>query len=343
MEAYWRRCVARVIHAVETEVRDGGVSASKRVLQISEGSSETYEAALRYRPDDTVTVSITGTAGPDVRVNPASLTFTADNWSTARTVTVSVAADADSVSDPAVTLVHQPSGGGYDGAGGDLVTVLPGEADGTLTATLTDVPAWHSSRKFGFRVSFNREVAVTETAMRDEVFAVTGGTVSGARHTAPPSTAAWEVEVQPVSSAAVTVSLPPTSDCAAAGAVCTGGGLKLAAGASFTVSQEWKVGGMSTYADNGEVQVRWSLLEGAASYKVQWKSGNCFRVGLRDRAVRYRGGFRSGAGGSCVLAEGRDLHGGLAPAVDGSDGSDGSDGEHCGSADGTGTAAGESG
>ena len=255
-------------------VREGGVSASESVLQVSEGESGTYEVALRSRPDDTVTVNITGHEGTDVSVNPASLAFTVDDWSTARTVTVGVAADEDTVSDAAVTLVHQPSGGGFDDMGGDLVTVLPGEEQGTLTANFSNTPAWHASEGFTFRVSFSQEVTVTAAAMRDEVFTVTGGSVSSANRTAPPSNAAWAVAVLPASSADVSVLLPATSDCAATGAVCTSGGLKLTAGASLTVPHEWKVGGVSAFAGNGDVQVSWSMLEGSASYKVQWKSGN---------------------------------------------------------------------
>ena len=260
--------------ALSPMVRDGGVSASESVLRVSEGESGTYEIALRSRPDDTVSVNITGHAGTDVSVDPASLAFTVDDWSTARTVTVGVAADNDTMSDAAVTLVHQASGGGFDDRGGDLVTVLPGEEQGPLAATFSNAPAWHASEGFTFRVSFSQEVMVTKAAMRDEVFAVTGGSVSSAVRAAPPSNAAWDIQVLPASSADVSVLLPATSDCAATGAVCTSGGLKLTTGASMTVPHEWKVGGVSVFAGNGDVQVNWSLLDGATSYKVQWKSGN---------------------------------------------------------------------
>ena len=261
-------------HSLRKRIRNAGVSASVSALRVPEGGSGAYEVALESSPEGTVTVDITGTDGTDVSVSPARLTFTADDWSTARTVTVSVAADADDVADPAVTLMHRPSGGGYDNTGGDLVTVVPGEEDGTLTATVSNVPPWHASSSFTFRVSFNREVAVTEAAMRDEVFVVTGGSVSSATRSAPPSNAAWRIEVAPQPSTDVTVSLPAPSSCAAAGAVCTAGGLKLAAGASFAVRDEWKVGNVTAYAGRGEVQVRWALLDDAASYRVQWIRGD---------------------------------------------------------------------
>ena len=255
-------------------VQVGVVSASEALLRVSEGASRSYGVALRSAPDDAVTVDVTGTAGTDVSVNPASLTFTVDNWNTAQTVTTTVAWDADAVSDDAVVLAHRASGGSLDNQGGDLVTLLPGEEDGTFGAALSNVPRWHESREFTFRVSFGREVAVAETAMAGEVFDITGGIVSGATRTAPPSNADWKIDVQPDAGTDVTVSLPVTSDCVSPGAVCTAGGLPLGAGGSLTVLDEWKVDGVWTFAGDDYVKVGWSLLDNAASYRVQWKSGN---------------------------------------------------------------------
>ena len=78
---------------------------------------------LKSKPtaDVTVTVSVPET-GTDVSVDTDSneqgdqntLTFTADNWNTAQTVTVSAAEDNDAVVDDAtVTVGHAASGGDY--------------------------------------------------------------------------------------------------------------------------------------------------------------------------------------------------------------------------------------
>ena len=56
-------------------------------------------------------VTVEGTGGK-VSVNPATLTFTADNWDTAQTVTVTGVEDADK-NDETVTLRHTATGGGY--------------------------------------------------------------------------------------------------------------------------------------------------------------------------------------------------------------------------------------
>ena len=256
-------------------VRAGVVTASERVLSVPEGGSDTYTVALRRAPTGTVTVDISGAAGTDVQVHPESLTFTGDDWSTAQTVTVTVTDDADAVSDGRVTLLHRPSGGGLDGEGGDPVTVLPGEEDGSLVATLAHAPAKHDgSSPFTFTVSFGREVAVTDMAMRAEVFAVAEGSITDARRTAPPSNAAWRIEIRPTFYADVVVSLPATVDCATVGAVCTAGGLKLTGDTSLTVLGEWKVKGVWSRSGAGYVIVGWTPLAGAARYYVQWRSGS---------------------------------------------------------------------
>ena len=58
-----------------------------------------------------------------------SLTFTAGNWSTAQTVTVSAGQDIDAVVAGAVTLTHTASGGDYDAVVADSVTVAIYEYD----------------------------------------------------------------------------------------------------------------------------------------------------------------------------------------------------------------------
>ena len=77
------------------------------------GAASTYTAKLSSEPTGAVTVSIASDNG-DVTVDPARLTFDADNWAVAQTVTVTAAADGDDYADKA-TLSHDPSGGGYDG------------------------------------------------------------------------------------------------------------------------------------------------------------------------------------------------------------------------------------
>ncbi len=98
---------------------------SKASLNPPEGEGESYTVKLGSQPTAAVTVSIGGASGTDLTLDKSSLTFTTTTWSTAQTVTVSAAQDADAVDDTA-TLAHTASGGGY------------GSATGSVTVTVAD-------------------------------------------------------------------------------------------------------------------------------------------------------------------------------------------------------------
>ncbi|MCY4601094.1 MAG: sulfatase-like hydrolase/transferase [Acidobacteria bacterium] len=83
-------------------------------LEVTEGSSATYEVALTEKPKGNVTVAVGGALG-DVSVEPSSLTFTKSNWEVAQIVTVSAAEDTDTVVDPPVTLTHSVRYEGLEG------------------------------------------------------------------------------------------------------------------------------------------------------------------------------------------------------------------------------------
>ncbi len=139
-----------------TENDEAGVAVTPTELMVDEGGSGTYTVALTSEPTAEVTVAIGGAAG-DITVAPVSLGFTAANWDTAQTVTVSAAEDADAVADTA-TLTHEVSGGDYDSVKADAVavrvtdndkagvTVTPTEltvdegGSGTYTVVLTSEP-----------------------------------------------------------------------------------------------------------------------------------------------------------------------------------------------------------
>ena len=71
--------------------------------------------------------------------------------------------------------------------------------------------------------------------LRDAAFEVTNGAVSAVRRVTPGENRAWDVTVTPQSAGDVTVTLPPTADCAAAGAICAEDGRALAAAVTATV------------------------------------------------------------------------------------------------------------
>ena len=98
---------------------------SADALSVGEGDTtgKTYTVKLATQPSASVTVTVSGHAGSDVSLDETSLTFTTSNWSTAQTVTVKAAGDADAADDT-VTLTHTGTGGDYAGLTASLeVTV----------------------------------------------------------------------------------------------------------------------------------------------------------------------------------------------------------------------------
>ena len=93
-----------------TTVDAAGITLDKTALTVNEGGSATsYTVALPSKPTATVTVTITGHSGTDVSLDRTSLSFTASNWNTPQTVTVSAAQDTDAIDDSA-TLTHTANG-----------------------------------------------------------------------------------------------------------------------------------------------------------------------------------------------------------------------------------------
>ena len=95
-----------------------GLAVNPRTLSVIEGASATYDMELTVQPSADVTVTIGGHAGTDLTLSgdtltADSLTFTADNWNQAQSVTATAGEDADTTDDM-VTLTHTASGGGYD-------------------------------------------------------------------------------------------------------------------------------------------------------------------------------------------------------------------------------------
>ena len=96
----------------DVERPDGGLVLSRTDLKIDEGESGTYTVALASQPAADVTVGISQRPPGRATVSPASLTFTADNWNTPQTVTITSTEDANYV-DRWVLLRHVATGDNY--------------------------------------------------------------------------------------------------------------------------------------------------------------------------------------------------------------------------------------
>ncbi|TGG90147.1 MAG: hypothetical protein ERJ67_11270, partial [Aphanocapsa feldmannii 277cV] len=98
---------------------------------VAEGGSSIYTVRLAGSPTAAVTVTVSAGADAGVTLdtdaatdgNQNTLSFSAANWSTPQTVTVSGEQDDDEVDDTA-TLSHSASGGDYGSVTGDLLVTV---------------------------------------------------------------------------------------------------------------------------------------------------------------------------------------------------------------------------
>ena len=133
-----------------------------------------------------------------------------------------------------------------DGGLTDTITVAitvtdldeqPQQPEGlVLTARFEKLPTSHDGSSFKFELHFSEEIEISFVNMRDDVLDVTGGTVTGARRLESGSNVGWEITIESASDAAVSIVLPPTPDCEAAGAACTDDGRTLSNRLTATVS-----------------------------------------------------------------------------------------------------------
>ena len=110
-------------------------------------------------------------------------------------------------------------------------------APAPLTARFLVAPSSHDGDySFTFELRFSEEVEVSYLTLRDHAFTETEGDVTSARRLTQGSNSGWTITVTPDSAADVTIVLPPTTDCGAQGAICTGGGKKLSGRVELTVN-----------------------------------------------------------------------------------------------------------
>ena len=119
-----------------------------------------------------------------------------------------------------------------------IATVAVAAAPEPLTVRLkVAAPASHDgSAEFTFEIEFSEEFGISYATLKSHASNVTGGSVERAQRTDKPSNIPWRITVKPQGTGDVTIELPATTDCAAAGAICTGDGRKLSNSLSFTVS-----------------------------------------------------------------------------------------------------------
>ncbi|MDE0350849.1 MAG: hypothetical protein OXM56_14245, partial [Gammaproteobacteria bacterium] len=108
-----------------------------------------------------------------------------------------------------------------------------------LTAEFVGMPESHDGRNaFEFELRFSEDFPgrLPYTLLRDQAFRVENGVVRRAGRVEAGQNRRWTIEVQPDSHRDVTIELPATTDCDAAGAVCTEAGRPLSNTVAATVA-----------------------------------------------------------------------------------------------------------
>ena len=116
----------------------GSTDGSGNLLTTEDGDSSDFAVVLNAKPTANVTVSITGVDSTEHSLSAYSLTFTANNWNTTQTVTVTGVDDTTLDGDITTTLTAIASNtGGYTGTETATITVKTSDNDTPdLTFTL---------------------------------------------------------------------------------------------------------------------------------------------------------------------------------------------------------------
>ena len=117
---------------------EAGVVANPAALTLPEGGTKTYTVALASEPTGNVAVTVSSD-NTDVTAG-GPLTFTASDWRTPQTVTVTAAQDGDATDD-AATLANTAEGGGYGGESADVAVTVTDDETAPTAITLAVSPA----------------------------------------------------------------------------------------------------------------------------------------------------------------------------------------------------------
>ena len=172
--------------SVEEADDDAGITLTPNALTVTENGSATYTVRLGKAPTDDVTVALTAASGDsDITFAPASLTFTTGNYSTAQTITVSAALDADTT-DGSKTITHTTTSGtdtSYDNLTATL-TATEDDITGTINISTISIAVTEGSTAT-YTVSLSQQptasvtVALTSIGDSDITFAPASLTFTG--------------------------------------------------------------------------------------------------------------------------------------------------------------------
>ena len=221
---------------------------SVRDAQGDEGGTLAFVVVLSSAAAVTVTVEYAtsdGTAVADADYEAVSGTLVFGPGETQKTVAVSVLADTHSEAAETLTLTLAGPVGGTLGEAQATGTIAANVHGVPLTATLTHMPdededdvlgEHKGSGTFEVRLAFNTEPRMSYKTVRDTMFDVTGGTITGARRVTRGNNQRFDIVVKPSGNEAVTFSLhAPLPACGETGSVCTEAGRMVEGPVSATI------------------------------------------------------------------------------------------------------------
>ena len=183
---------------------------------VSLSSASSQQATVDYATSDG-----TAAAGEDYTAQSGTLTFAANE--TTKTVSVATTDDSADEDNETFTLTLSSPANATLGDATATGTIDDNDVSTTpLTASFSDMPASHAGEEFTFGLAFSENVELSYATLRDTALVVTGGEVKTAQRQQQGSNQAWNVTVEPASvTDTVTITLPETTDCDAADAICT--------------------------------------------------------------------------------------------------------------------------
>ena len=210
----------------------------------TEGDDSTADFVVTLDPAATGTVTVdyatadgTATAPADYASTSGTLTFAPGE--TSKTVSVAIVDDTVEDDGETFTLTLDNAAGATLADATATGTVRSAEETDALTAEFKSLPEdGHGGAAFSLKLKFSEEFPLSYLTLRDHALGVTGGTVTKVSRATTGENKVWAVTVTPAAGAGdVTVTLAATSDCAAAGALCTADGRALSAPVSATVPE----------------------------------------------------------------------------------------------------------
>ena len=237
------------------------ISVSDGTVQEAEGAVLAFSVTLSHPSSRTVTVSYatadgTATAGSDYTAASGTVTFNPGDTSEA--VQVTILTDSDEEGDETLTLTLSNASSATLADATATGTIENGESTTTtddlpaedppaedptedpvvlVTATLSGMPATHDGTSFTFELDFSENVKAGYARIRDHAFTINGGEIKSAVRKEQGSNQGWTITVNPYGAADITITLPPTTDCDAARAICTDDDRMLSSSTSDTITR----------------------------------------------------------------------------------------------------------